>query len=90
MLNKVLLDTCGLSCPMPIIKLKKCLAEHKQAGRVGVVIELLSSDKGSLKDIPAFCQVAKLTLLEQGPICESGNASKSASGSPCFRFLIQA
>ncbi|MEA1990035.1 MAG: sulfurtransferase TusA family protein [Pseudomonadota bacterium] len=58
------LDYVGLVCPMPILKLKKHLAQNN--GHV-VDIELVLSDKGGLRDIPAFCQQAGLscTLLEE-------------------------
>lgn len=57
MINKALdkmtkLDLSGLACPMPIIKLKKFLAQNPDYQS----IELVFSDKGGLKDIPAFCQ----------------------------------
>ncbi len=57
MINKALdkmnkLDLTGLACPMPIIKLKKFLAQNPDYQ----FIELVFTDKGGLKDIPAFCQ----------------------------------
>ena len=57
------LDYVGLVCPMPVLKLKKYLAQNK--GQV-VDVDLVLSDKGGLRDIPAFCQQASLscTLLE--------------------------
>ena len=60
------LDYAGLVCPMPILKLKKYLAQNK--GLI-VDIDLVLSDKGSLRDIPAFCQQAGLscTLLKSEP-----------------------
>lgn len=42
------LNTTGLSCPMPLLKTKKTLAGMA----VGQVIEVISSDPGSQKDIP--------------------------------------
>jgi tRNA 2-thiouridine synthesizing protein A len=43
-----ILDTTGLSCPMPVLKTKKTLS-----GMVaGEVVEVISSDPGSQKDIP--------------------------------------
>lgn len=47
------LDFLGLVCPMPIIKLKKYLAENK--GKT-ISVELLISDKSGLNDVPAFCE----------------------------------
>ncbi|MDG6774063.1 sulfurtransferase TusA family protein [Thiomicrorhabdus sp. ZW0627] len=51
------LDFTGLACPMPIIKLKKFLAESSGLREPFIVV---LSDKGGLKDIPAFCQQQKL------------------------------
>jgi len=47
------LDFTGMVCPMPIIKLKKFLAE--QEGQ-SVDVEVLLTDRGALRDIPAFCE----------------------------------
>ena len=45
------LDVMGAPCPMPLIKLKKTLALE------GVFeIEMIATDVGVLKDIPAFCE----------------------------------
>jgi len=54
------LDVKGLPCPMPLIKLKKALAQLS-TGESQILIE--ATDKGVLKDIPAFCQ-------QQGLSCE--------------------
>lgn len=43
-------DTCGLSCPMPLLKTKKAL-KGMQAGEI---LEILGTDPGSKKDIPDF------------------------------------
>lgn len=45
--NKTL-DTTGLTCPMPLLKTKKALSEMNS----GEIIEVISSDPGSQKDIP--------------------------------------
>lgn len=60
------LDYVGLVCPMPILKLKKYLAHNKEQV---VDIEVVLSDKGALRDIPAFCEQAGLscTLLKSEP-----------------------
>lgn len=45
-------DARGVSCPGPI------LAAKKQIGGLGVgtVMEVLATDSGTLKDIPAWCK----------------------------------
>lgn len=44
------LDTRGLTCPMPLLKTKKTLKGMKS----GEILEILGSDPGSKKDIPDF------------------------------------
>ncbi len=57
------LDVVGLACPMPIIKLKKEISQLKAQPAVKWV-QIIFSDKGGLKDIPAFCQQAGLECRE--------------------------
>jgi tRNA 2-thiouridine synthesizing protein A len=45
------LDASGLNCPLPILKIKKAL----QKMEYGQVLEVISTDAGSIKDIEAFC-----------------------------------
>ena len=45
------LDASGLNCPMPILKTKKTLKQME----AGQVLEVISTDAGSVKDIVAFC-----------------------------------
>jgi tRNA 2-thiouridine synthesizing protein A len=44
------LDTRGLSCPMPLLKTKKALKDMA----TGEILEILGTDPGSKKDIPDF------------------------------------
>ena len=46
------LDCCGLSCPMPILKLSKGIKKID----AGQVLELLSTDPGSKTDVPVWCK----------------------------------
>jgi tRNA 2-thiouridine synthesizing protein A len=45
------LDASGLNCPLPILKTKKALSKMD----AGKVLEVISTDAGSVKDIEAFC-----------------------------------
>jgi len=45
------LDASGLNCPMPILKTKKALSKMD----AGQILEVISTDAGSVKDIEAFC-----------------------------------
>lgn len=53
------LDACGLNCPLPILKTKKSLAEMSS----GQVLQVLTTDPGSVKDLEAFCKQTGHTLL---------------------------
>lgn len=68
------LDAGGLRCPLPLLRTKQALAGMKP----GDILEVLATDAGSWRDIPAYLSRAPHQLLEQDDT-ESG----------CFRFLIQ-
>jgi len=53
------LDTKGLSCPMPILKLKKAIDGLKS----GQVLKMLASDPGSVADVKAWAEKTGHTLL---------------------------
>lgn len=46
------LDCYGLLCPMPIIQTSLKIKQMK----IGEVLEVLSSDKGIVEDMPAWCR----------------------------------
>ena len=46
------LDARGLNCPLPILRTKKTLASLQS----GQVLEVISTDPGSVKDLDSFCQ----------------------------------
>lgn len=50
MANEVL-DASGLNCPLPILKTKKALQKMES----GKILEVISTDAGSVKDLEAFC-----------------------------------
>lgn len=58
------LDLTAYCCPMPLIKLKKALAEHSSEQ----VFKLLLTDKGALKDVPAFCKQMNLACEADGSL----------------------
>ncbi len=45
-------DARGTSCPGPILAVKKSIAEVKPGG----IMEVLSTDQGTQKDLPAWCK----------------------------------
>ena len=53
------LDASGLSCPLPILKTRKSI----QKLATGDILQVVSTDAGSQKDIEAFCRQAGHALL---------------------------
>jgi len=68
-----LLDTKGLNCPLPILKVKKAIGEVPTGG----TLEVLATDPGARADFEAFCRQTKNELLE------------SSERDGVFRFLIK-
>ena len=46
------LDTRGLNCPLPILKMRKTI----NTAEPGQVVRMISSDLGSIKDMESFCR----------------------------------
>ena len=44
------LDASGLACPMPVVRTRQAIDELA----TGEVLEVISTDRGSLRDIPAW------------------------------------
>lgn len=55
------IDTSGLTCPLPILRAKKALADMAS----GSVLRVLSTDRNSVADFQAFCRQTGNTLLYQ-------------------------
>jgi tRNA 2-thiouridine synthesizing protein A len=53
------LDVRGLSCPLPILRAKKALADLQS----GQVLKVMATDPGSVKDFQAFCKQTGNELL---------------------------
>ena len=51
--DRVVIDTLGLACPIPIIR----LAEAVEAAAVGTLFEVLSDDEGAKVDVPVWCRM---------------------------------
>lgn len=67
------LDARGLNCPLPILQTRKAINRLNP----GEILEVTSTDPGSVKDMAAFCTQTGNQLLE----------SNETGGS--FVFLIQ-
>ena len=68
------IDARNLSCPQPVMMSKKALGKLK----VNQVLEILTTDPGSLRDIPAWANVTGQEII-----------SVDDSNSEEFRFLIK-
>ena len=55
------LDTCGLNCPLPILKAKKSLT----AMTSGQVLKVMATDPGAMRDFQAFAKQTGNELLAQ-------------------------
>ncbi|KRF01102.1 hypothetical protein ASG89_26210 [Paenibacillus sp. Soil766] len=53
-------DAKGLACPMPLVKAKKGMDTLES----GQIMELLTTDKGAMKDFQAWVGKSKHELLE--------------------------
>ncbi len=60
-------DASGLSCPLPILKTKKSLADMLS----GQVLKVIATDCGAVKDMQAFADQTGNTLLSTA---EANNA----------------
>ncbi|BAQ09651.1 SirA-like domain-containing protein [Bacillus sp. OxB-1] len=67
------LDAKGLACPMPVVRTRKVIKELAE----GEVLEVHTTDKGSVADLTAWSKSSGHQLLEQSE--EAG----------VFRFWIQ-
>lgn len=56
----LIVDTKGMACPMPIVKAKKAL-DGLQPGQI---MEVLSTDKGSVNDFQAWVKQTKHELIK--------------------------
>lgn len=53
-------DARGLSCPMPVVRSRKGI----ESVQVGEVVEIVATDKGAMKDIPAWAQMGGHEVIE--------------------------
>lgn len=67
------LDTSGMLCPMPIVKTAKAM----KGLEIGAILEMISTDKGSMPDMRAWANQTKHELLEAEELGET------------FRFVIK-
>ncbi len=54
------LDACGLTCPLPLLKAKQALNSLAE----GLVLEVLCTDPGSVRDFEVFAKQSGHALLK--------------------------
>jgi len=54
------LDTRGLLCPLPVLKLRKLIKNTKQKNK----IKLMTDDPAAIVDVPHFCNEQGHQILE--------------------------
>ena len=54
------LDTIGLLCPLPVLKLRKLIKSIKQKDK----IKLMTDDPAAIIDVPHFCNEQGHQILE--------------------------
>ena len=54
-------DATGLACPLPILRAKKALAVIQS----GEVLQVITTDRGAIRDFQAFCRQTGNELLNQ-------------------------
>lgn len=63
------LDAKGLMCPMPLVKARQAILELQ----VGQVLQVLATDRGSVKDFQGWAKVARnIELIDQAQEEEAG------------------
>ena len=60
-ITPLVIDTSGLHCPMPLLKLKMALRNNS----AGTPIRLISTDPMSQNDIKRYCEIEGLKCVQQ-------------------------
>ncbi len=58
-MENITLDCKGMKCPEPLTMLRSAIRNAKD----GEIVELISDDPVSLRDVPAFCKFMKHELV---------------------------
>ena len=58
------IDARGLSCPLPILRAKKSIADLK----TGQVLKIIATDPGSVRDFQAFAKQTGHNLLSSDEV----------------------
>ena len=73
-LHSLEIDATGLLCPLPVLKLRKRMAETNS----GEVIKLITDDPAAAIDVPHFCAENKHELLFIENVKDNLNKNRQA------------
>ena len=59
-MSVTVLDTKGLNCPLPILRVKKAIKDVPNGG----TLQVLATDPGAVKDFEAFCRATGNQLID--------------------------
>ena len=59
-MSVTVLDTQGLNCPLPILRVKKAMKEVPTGG----TLQVLATDPGAVTDFEAFCKTTGNQLVD--------------------------
>lgn len=59
-MSVTILDTKGLNCPLPILRVKKAIKDVP----AGATLQVLTTDPGAVNDFEAFCKTTGNQLLD--------------------------
>lgn len=60
-MHHLVVDACGLTCPLPILRAKKALAQLES----GQVLKVITTDRTAIKDFQAFAKQTGNALMLQ-------------------------
>jgi tRNA 2-thiouridine synthesizing protein A len=60
-MREMILDAKGLSCPLPVLKARRAMQDLA----AGDILEVHSTDPGSVRDFPNFCEAGGHRLMDQ-------------------------
>jgi tRNA 2-thiouridine synthesizing protein A len=59
-MSTIVVDTKGLNCPLPVLRVKKAIRDVPEGG----MLQVLATDPGSVNDFQAFCQSSGNELVD--------------------------
>jgi tRNA 2-thiouridine synthesizing protein A len=64
--SDITIDTQGLACPLPVLKVRKAMRSIAS----GSVVEVLATDPGAEEDLRAYCQASGCKFLSADTLAD--------------------